>query len=142
MTLDPSLWGDAREAQEQRRVADPWEDILAIFRIPWFTSRAMALSALPAPTCYPCTAYSNGSTNLCPWAAARPCHGARRVEAQFIGNVTINGKPVRGYIRTAYESSVGQHKGTKVNRVPFDVAKRTCEAAMKKCQPRPSYPSP
>ena len=26
MTLDPSLWGDAREAQEQRRVADPWED--------------------------------------------------------------------------------------------------------------------
>ena len=28
ITLDPSLWGDAREAQEQRRVADPWEDLL------------------------------------------------------------------------------------------------------------------
>jgi hypothetical protein len=26
--LDKSLWGVAREAQEQRRVADPWEDIL------------------------------------------------------------------------------------------------------------------
>jgi predicted P-loop ATPase len=29
ITLDPSLWSSAQEAQEQRRVADPWEDILA-----------------------------------------------------------------------------------------------------------------
>ena len=28
ITLDPSLWEDARQAQEQRRVVDPWEDIL------------------------------------------------------------------------------------------------------------------
>ena len=28
ITLDPSLWGDARDAQDQRRVADPWEDLL------------------------------------------------------------------------------------------------------------------
>jgi predicted P-loop ATPase len=27
--LDPSLWDDAREAQEQRRVTDPWEEVLA-----------------------------------------------------------------------------------------------------------------
>src|SRR5207253_5402351 len=26
--LDQKLWADAREAQEQRRVIDPWEDIL------------------------------------------------------------------------------------------------------------------
>jgi predicted P-loop ATPase len=28
ITLDKSLWGDAREAQEKRRIVDPWEDIL------------------------------------------------------------------------------------------------------------------
>jgi predicted P-loop ATPase len=28
ITLDQGLWSDARDAQEQRRVADPWEDIL------------------------------------------------------------------------------------------------------------------
>lgn len=29
ITRDPSLWQDARDAQEQRRRHDPWEDILA-----------------------------------------------------------------------------------------------------------------
>jgi predicted P-loop ATPase len=29
IVLDKKLWADAREAQEQRRVTDPWEDILA-----------------------------------------------------------------------------------------------------------------
>ena len=60
ISLDPSLWGDARDAQEQRRLADPWEDIL--FNIPdtnngyppvtSFIDRATALSALPVPTCW------------------------------------------------------------------------------------------
>ena len=52
ITLDPALWGDARQAQEQRRVADPWEDRAQRYRPrSSFTTRTMDTSASPAPTC-------------------------------------------------------------------------------------------
>ncbi|MGB6509236.1 MAG: virulence-associated E family protein [Xanthobacteraceae bacterium] len=143
MTLVASLWGDAREAQEQRRVADPWEDILASIPDSMVHKSGDGSERIAS-------AHVLTHVLQIPTAQQTSAHGQRLARAMdhvgwkrnSSGNVTINGKPVRGYIRTAYESSVGQHKGTKVNRVPFDVAKRTCEAAMKKCQPRPSYPSP
>ena len=103
IALDPSLWGDAREAQEQRRVADPWEGILA---------------------CMPdCVVHKSGdgfervaSADLLtrvldiPKAQQTSAHGQRLALAMrhtgwnrnSSGKVTINGEPVRGYIRTVY----------------------------------------
>ena len=104
IALDPSLWGDAREAQEQRRVADPWEEILG--HMPDHVVHKSGDG-------FERVASADVLTRVLdiPKAQQTSAHGQRLALAMKhagwsrnrSGNVTINGgKPVRGYIRTVY----------------------------------------
>jgi hypothetical protein len=106
ITLDPSLWGDARKAQEQRRVADPWEDVVRRMSIGVFdnlhiihragdgnertASADVLLHVLQIPMAQQTTAHGQRLAN----AMKRAGWGRNSS-----GNVTNNGVPVRGYIR-------------------------------------------
>lgn len=103
ITLDPRLWSAARDAQEQRRVVDPWEDRLR--NMPDFiihragdgyervASADVLSQALQIPT-----------------AQQTSAHGQRLAKAMEHagwgrnpgGRVTINGVAVRGYLRPSY----------------------------------------
>lgn len=116
ITLDPALWGDARKAQEQRRVADPWEDLLSDIG--------------------PANIHNSGdgyervaSADLLehvlqiPRAHQTSAHGQRLAHAmQHLGwernpggRVTIKGVPVRGYIRR-------QRENATVKQIPCNAA--------------------
>jgi hypothetical protein len=100
IVLDPSLWADAREAQEQRRAADPWEDILAcmpnsiIHKSDDGFERVASAEILK-------------QVLEIPAAQQNPAHWQRLAHVMKHigwgrndgGRVTINGTPVRGYIR-------------------------------------------
>lgn len=103
ITLDPSLWGDAQEAQEQRRIADPWEDVLAnmpdhvVHRSGDGFERVASADVLAHVLNIPkAQQISSHSQRL---AAAMKHAGWSRNPTD---RVTINGKPVRGYLRPAY----------------------------------------
>ena len=118
ITLDPSLWGDARDAQEQRRVADPWEDILA--HMPDTVTVVDSLYQTHTVTIihksgdgFERVASADVLTHVLkiPQAQQTSAHGQRLALAMKhagwnrnpSGRVSINGrKPVRGYIRPAY----------------------------------------
>jgi predicted P-loop ATPase len=98
--LDEKLWGDARDAQEQRRAADPWEDILVnmpdnvIHKSGDGYERVASADVLSLVL------------NI-PEAQQTSTHGQRLAHAmERVGwdrpqsrRVSINGAPVRGYIR-------------------------------------------
>jgi predicted P-loop ATPase len=109
IALDRSLWGDAREAQEHRRIADPWEDILD--RMPDTVSDGVQTVTVIHKS-------SNGLQRVAsadvllhvlkiPAAQQTTSYGQRLSlamanigwERNKSGLVTINGRPVRGYIR-------------------------------------------
>jgi predicted P-loop ATPase len=113
ITLDEHLWGDAREAQELRRVADPWEDILdhisdSVTVTEGYQSRIVTIIHRS----------DDGNERVAtadvlmhvlriPAAQQNSSHGQRLANAMArvgwnrnkSGSVTINGRPARGYIR-------------------------------------------
>jgi hypothetical protein len=100
IALDPSLWADAREVQEQRRVRDPWEDALvslgkATIHVSGDGYERVATSevlsiALDIPTAQQTSAHGQRL------ALAMKNAGWERPPS---GRVTIDGVPRRGYIR-------------------------------------------
>jgi predicted P-loop ATPase len=100
ITLDEHLWGDAREAQELRRVVDPWEDILdhmpatIIHRAGDGNERVASADVLLHVLEIPAAQQNSGHGQRLVHAMARV--GWNRNKS---GSVTINGRPARGYIR-------------------------------------------
>jgi hypothetical protein len=111
--LDEKLWGAAREAQEQRRLNDPWEDILAI--MPDSVTIRDGYAQVPMTIIHKS---SDGYERVAsadvlelvleiPKAQQNPGHGQRLAHAMRLvgwerndsGRVTINRVAVRGYIR-------------------------------------------
>ncbi|HUZ32122.1 MAG TPA: VapE domain-containing protein [Xanthobacteraceae bacterium] len=131
ISLDPSLWSDAREAQEQRRVTDPWEDVL--------TSLG-PLVLHKSGDGYERVASADLLEHVLeiPRAQQTSAHGQRLAHAMERlgwtrnkgGRVTIDGKPVRGYIRSIYGSSIGQHPAGPSGQMPFEIARQLCDAAL------------
>jgi predicted P-loop ATPase len=110
ITLEEELWGDARAAQEQRRVADPWEDILT----------HMPDHIHKSGDGYERVASADVLTRVLdiPKAQQTSAHGQRLAHAMKHvgwnrnrgGRVTIDGVAVRGYIRPAHGSSDGSQQ--------------------------------
>jgi predicted P-loop ATPase len=111
ITLDPSLWDDARDAQDQRRVADPWEDTLA--KIPDkvtndYTHKSVTVIHRSTGG-FEFVASADLLEHVLgiPKAQQTSNHGQRLARAMEHagwsrnpgGRVTINGVPVRGYKR-------------------------------------------
>ena len=140
ITLNPSLWGDARAAQEQRRISDPWEDILS--HMPdsvniWEDSVAKAVTIIHrSGDGYERVASADVLTHVLkvPKAQQTSAHGQRLASAikhagwdrNASGRVTINGDPVRGYIRSTATATVNQN-GTPGNSTGQSID-GTCEA--------------
>ena len=150
ITLDPSLWGDAREVQEQRRVADAWEDLLD--PIPdsvevnedKYSTRTVTIIHKSGDG-YERVASADVLTSVLqvPKAQQTSAHAQRLAHAMEhlgwdrnpAGKVTINGVPVRGYIRK-------QHETATIKDVPCDAARGQHKAAaVKQKKPRaPHWP--
>jgi hypothetical protein len=123
ITLDPSLWDSAQQAQEQRRVADPWEDILA--NMPK-TSDGFASIIHNCGDGFERVASADVLLQVLgiPKAQQTSAHGQRLARAMERvgwdrnrgGRVTINGVPVRGYIRRVHCPSLGQNKIATANQ--------------------------
>jgi predicted P-loop ATPase len=130
LTLDPSLWSSAQQAQEQRRVADPWEDILANMpqTVDIYENHMMTTVTIIHNTGdgFERVASADVLTHVLriPKAQQNSAHGQRLARAMEHvgwnrnqgGRVTINGVPVRGYIRSLYPS-LGQNKIAMANQV-------------------------
>ncbi len=117
ITLDKKLWSDARDAQEQRRVADPWEDLLG--SIPDFVEASEGRYSTRTVTIihragdgYERVASADVLEHVLkiPRAQQTSAHAQRLAHAMEhvawnrnpSGRVTINRVPVRGYIRPVY----------------------------------------
>jgi predicted P-loop ATPase len=127
ITLDPFLWGDARDAQEQRRVADAWEDLLDPMPISVKVdedSRTVTIIHTSGDG-YDRVASADVLTYVLqvPKGQQTSAHAQRLAHAMEHlgwdrnrgGRVTINGVPVRGYIRR-------QDKAATVKQAPRDAA--------------------
>jgi predicted P-loop ATPase len=145
IALDKSLWDDAREAQEQRRIADPWEDILHHLPDIVNTPSAGAVTIVhKSGDGYERVASADVLTHVLQIQKAQQtsAHSQRLAHAMEhtgwkrnpSGRVTIGGVPVRGYIRPALGSF-----GSAAPRAPFHVAQQSCDAAMgiKEASPSP-----
>ena len=113
ITLDESLWADARDVQEQRRVPDPWEDILD--HMPDNVTTALdgiVTIVHKSGDGYQRVASADVLTYVLqiPKAQQASSHAQRLAHAMEHvgwrrnrgGRVTINGTPARGYIRPAH----------------------------------------
>jgi predicted P-loop ATPase len=124
LTLNEELWGDARDAQEQRRVADPWEDILD--KMPDSVEAAVDGMMRTVTVVH---RSGDGHERVAsadvlkhilriPEAQQTSAHGQRLAHAMKhvgwnrtpSGRVTIGGVPVRGYVRPAHGSSIGSQR--------------------------------
>jgi predicted P-loop ATPase len=123
--LNESLWSDARNVQEQRRVTDPWEDALAnvdgysdiVHKLGDGFERVFSSDLLAHVLQIPrAQQTSQHSQRL---AHAMKHVGWGRSEN---GRITIGGVTLRGYVR----------------RVPFNYAQRTVHSAMGIKDPPPS----
>jgi predicted P-loop ATPase len=100
--LDESLWGDARNAQEQRRVTDPWEDNLAdldgdlhfVHRLGDGFERVFTADILTNMLQIPAAQQTSQHTQRL--AHAMQHAGWGRTDS---GRITIAGVTKRGYIR-------------------------------------------
>jgi hypothetical protein len=130
ITLDERLWGDAREAQEQRRVADPWEDVLDHMPVTVTVQDSRYLTR-------DVTIIHRGNDGLervgsadvlryvlgIPAAHQNSNHGQRLARAMEhvgwkrnkSGLVTINGQSVRGYIRSTVSTPVASSPDDPTN---------------------------
>ena len=144
ITLDPSLWGDARDAQEQRRVADAWEDLLdpmpetVEVKEDRYSTRTVTIIHKSGDG-YERVASADVLTYVLevPKAQQTSAHGQRLARAMEHlgwgrnpgGRVTINGVPMRGYIRSVNGPPAAQHQSEPSKQISFDFAKPTCDAA-------------
>jgi hypothetical protein len=122
--LNEELWGDARDAQEQRRVVDPWEDVLANMPDSVEAGKDGMIKTMTivhkSDDGYERVASADVLTHVLqiPTAQQTSTHAQRLALAMEhagwsrnpTGRVTVGGKPVRGYIRPAHGSSFGQDK--------------------------------
>ncbi len=116
ITLDPALWGAARDAQEQRRVPDPWEDLLdhvpdtvEVHDGPYTTRTVTIIHR--AGDGYERVASADVLEHVLkiPRAQQTSANGQRLARGMErggwtrnpSGRVAINGVPVRGYVRPA-----------------------------------------
>jgi len=121
--LDESLWDDARRAQEQRRVSDPWEDALANLKGQPVVHRSgdgyervfsgdLLTHVLQIPKAQQTSQHSQRLANAMKHLGwGRSDHG----------RITIGGVTLRGYIRA----------------VPFNVAQELAHTAMGITDPPP-----
>jgi predicted P-loop ATPase len=121
ITLNEELWGDARDAQEQRRVPDPWEDILDEMPDTVETALNGMMQTVTivhkSGDGYERVASADVLTYVLniPKAQQNSAHGQRLAHAMQrlgwnrnpAGRVAINGVPVRGYIRPAADDTRG-----------------------------------
>ena len=124
ITLDPSLWPEARDAQEQRRVPDTWEDILV--DVPETVTHIGVSKTIiyRSGDGFERVASADLSEHILNVQRAQqtPAHAQRLANAMEklgwtrnpSGRVTINGKPVRGYLRAALAPS--KSSGTKAQQ--------------------------
>lgn len=138
--LDKNLWGDARHAQELRRVADPWEDLLDT--MPDFIicrsndgNERVATSdvlthALQIPKAQQTSAHGQ--------RLARVMEHVGNWQRNGSGRVTIGGVAVRGYIRATKVSFSGQNQDSAAPQVPFDAARRITNAALRYDETEPA----
>jgi hypothetical protein len=100
ITLEESLWADARDAQEQRRVIDPWEDTLAnmpdhiVHTSGDGQQRVSSADVLTFALHIPPGQQTSAHAQRLAYAMALA--GWTRNPT---GRVSINGTPVRGYLR-------------------------------------------
>jgi hypothetical protein len=112
--LDESLWGDAREAQEKRRIADPWEDIL--ISMPKSVSEqfgSVRVIIHGSDDGFERVASADILLHILKIPAAQQTSGYGQRLALVMANigwerhksglVTINGKSARGYVRRSRE---------------------------------------
>ena len=120
ITLDPSLWGDARDAQEKRRVADAWEDLLdpmpnsVEVNEGKYQTRAMTIVHTSGDG-YDRVASADVLTYVLQVPKAQQTSGHAQRLAHAMGHVgwerppsrrvTINGVPRRGYIRRQHDAA-------------------------------------
>ena len=145
ITLDPALWGDARDAQEQRRVADAWEDLLdpmpetAEAKEDRYSTRTVTIVHKSGDG-YERVASADVLTYVLevPKAQQTSAHAQRLALAMERlgwtrnkgGRVTINGKPVRGYTRSVYGSPIGQCQAEPSKQLAFNFAQLLSDAAL------------
>jgi predicted P-loop ATPase len=114
ITLDPSLWGDAGEAQEQRRVKDPWEEILAANTAHIHNNGdgyECAASAELLEHVLTIPRWQQNSSHTRRLALSMKHIGWMTNRS---GRVTIDGKQVRGYIRPAVPTSGANFQGLMI----------------------------
>ena len=122
--LDESLWSDARNVQEQRRVTDPWEDALAnmdgnlgvVHRLGDGMERVFSVDLLTNVLQIPKPQQT--SQHMQRLAQAMKHLGWGRSEN---GRITIGGVTLRGYVRA----------------IPFSVAQRFAHSEMGIEEPSP-----
>jgi hypothetical protein len=122
--LDESLWGDARIAQEQRRVTDPWEDALSnlpdnlgiVHRLGDGFERVFSADLLTQVLQIPKAQQT--SQHMQRLAQAMKHVGWGRSET---GRITVGGVTLRGYIRP----------------VQFQIAQRIVHSKMGIAEPAP-----
>jgi hypothetical protein len=140
ITLSPLLWGAARDAQEDRRVMDPWEDLVASIPDTLATPAGIVTIIHKSGDGYERVASADLLTHVLqvPKAQQNSGHGQRLARVMEhtgwnrnpTGRVTIGGVVVRGYLRPSSGFSIGQNITATAPRVPFQVAKNMCERAM------------
>ena len=129
IVLDEKLWGAARDAQEQRRVADPWEDILVNMPAKVIHKSADGFERVASATVLLVV------LNI-PASQQTSAHGQRLAlamqhlgwERNSSGRVTINGKSERGYIRRSPPpTSVAELKAIKAQIAAEAVARTSAQ---------------
>lgn len=130
--LDKTLWGDAREAQEQRRVTDPWEDILD--HMP-----DMVMHKSGDGFARVASADVLAHVLNIPSAQQNSAHGQRLAHAMEragwnrnpSGRVNINGMAVRGYIRPAYTSCLPVRCSIRFSDASYSLSTPMMKAGLK-----------
>ena len=144
--LDQSLWDIAREAQEQRRVADPWEDILnhmpksvSGFIVPTVTiihksgdgwERVASADVLLHVLKIPAAQQNSGLSKRLSLVMANIGWGRNAS-----GLVTINGRPARGYLRRDSSLRTGPLKDHTDVTLPDDVGSEAAALQGEKASP-------
>lgn len=133
--LDETLWGDARDQQEQRRVRDAWEDTVAESEAMWFhivtvdgeeriSTEALINDVLKIPVAQQTTGISMRLSNV-----MKHLGWQRRSN----GNISINRQQMKGYWRPAPPKPPKEKapKGTRPKALPPSEAERKAAKGVK-----------
>jgi predicted P-loop ATPase len=147
--LDESLWNDARDAQEQRRVTDPWEDILArrldddqtglVHRAGNGLECVFSVDVLSRILDIPADKQTSQHTQRLAQAMKQVGWGR-----SSSGRITVRGQTLRGFVRAANSSTapIGaddiETPQGELRQAPFSVAQRIVHAALGSTEPAPA----